>query len=72
MLAASWVDNKAIHCLSTVINTVDHDQATRRKQGTSGIKIFRPAIVKMYNKGMPGVDLVCNPYLYCIAGPHGI
>ena len=57
IMAVKWIDNKAVHVISTRINAEILTAERRIKGDANKIKVFCPAIIKDYNKHMGGVDL---------------
>lgn len=57
IVAVRWFDNKAVNLASNfvAIDPVDHVRRWDKKQKTH-ISIERPAIIRLYNKSMGGVD----------------
>ena len=58
VIVTQWYDRKLVTVASTKYATVPRDLVDRWSANkTSEIQIFRPFNVRMYNKGMGGVDL---------------
>ena len=58
VIVTHWYDRKLVTVASTVYSTLPTDSVEHwSNKETSKIKIDRPFILKMYNKGMGGVDL---------------
>lgn len=58
VVAIKWYDNKPVTLLSTFVG-VDPTDSVRRwdKAKKEHVQVYRPSIVKEYNKFMGGVDL---------------
>ncbi len=54
MLAVGWIDNKAVHFISTA-DTMETDIMSRRS-GSNKTDVPAPVAIKNYNKFMGGVD----------------
>lgn len=57
--ALKWFDNESVHLVNTLYRSQPMDTVERFDRKTKlKINVYRPAIVKQYNKCMGGVDLL--------------
>ncbi len=66
MLAIGWIDNKAVHFISTAdtMETV----IVNRRSGSNKMDVVAPVAIKNYNKFMGGVDRhdCLQPYFHFV------
>ena len=59
-MACEWPDNPSVLLVSTALEGMDDVSSIQRREKESETKsaILYPTIVKLYNNGMGGVDLI--------------
>lgn len=68
MFAVKWMDNKAVHLLSTITSSEEMITVRRRQKGQKEkVSVPCPAMIRDYNNGMNGTDVMdqrTKPYSF--------